>query len=395
MSRRPIEGKAEDVRLLNAIRRANLDAFWAREPPTVAKNLLEARRAVRISQSLGIPQRSVFGAVGPFPLSDTFGMTESVIILERSTDKGRHAETIQFQTMRKTRTMFANIYQASAKGQSDMVLAKDKNKLSLSRCVTHGEFFERFIRGAHKRMGDIVKPNRALSLPVLHKILEAIEGEWNAAETDEAKETLAVEASFYLIAYCGGLRGEEIPLCDLTGIRKWWKDGDVPGVTKHVTIALLGRIKGETGEKYHLMPLCHTSRSGLQPRLWIGRAIESLEKRGITRGPLFRSVNGNPIRFGEMEPKFIERLEEVQAARPDILSDQINVEEEFGVSRSFRRGSTTEAGNRGVSPEIIEDNNRWQRVEKAGTRQASFGMREHYTDVRISLDKLLIYSTAL
>ena len=51
MSRRPVPDKAEDVRMLNAIRRANLDAFWSREPPTVTKNLQDARRAVRISQS--------------------------------------------------------------------------------------------------------------------------------------------------------------------------------------------------------------------------------------------------------------------------------------------------------------------------------------------------------
>jgi hypothetical protein len=54
-----------------------------------------------------------------------------------------------------------------------------------------------------------------------------------------------------------------------------------------------------------------------------------------------------------------------------------------------------EAGNRGVPPEVIDANNRWQKVEKAGTSQASFTMREHYTDVRILLDKLLIYSSAL
>lgn len=395
MSRRPVPDKAEDVRMLNAIRRANLDAFWSREPPTVTKNLQDARRAVRISQSLGIPERKVFGAVSPFPLKDTFGMMEAVIILERSTDKGRHAGSIQFQTMRKTRTMFANIYQASAKGQSEMVLVKDKNKFTLSKGITHCEFFERFMQGAHKRMGDIVKPDRALSLPVLHRIMEAIESEWYLARTDAEKEELALEASFYLITYCGGLRGEETPLCDLTGMRKWWKDGDVPGVSKHATIALLGRIKGETGEKYHLMPLCATTRSGLEPRLWIGRAMDAMEKRGITGRPLFRTSQGFPIRFSEMEPKFIEGLEVVQATRPDILSDQINVEDEFGIRRSFRRGSTTETGNRGVPPEVIDANNRWQKVEKAGTSQASFTMREHYTDVRILLDKLLIYSSAL
>jgi len=110
---------------------------------------------------------------------------------------------------------------------------------------------------------------------------------------------------------------------------------------------------------------------------------------------LFRTATGDPIRFGIMEAKFIERLEMVQMARLDLLSDQIEVAEVYGVRRSFRRGSMTEAGKRGVPPEIIDSNNRWRRVEKAGTRRASMAMQEHYTDVQISLDKLLIYSSAL
>jgi hypothetical protein len=90
-------------------------------------------------------------------------------------------------------------------------------------------------------MGDMVKQDRALSLPILHKIVGDIELEWQLGNKDE-KEYLALEASFYLIAFCGGLRGEEVPLCDLTGIRKWWNDGDVPGVTPHVTIAFSKRF---------------------------------------------------------------------------------------------------------------------------------------------------------
>ncbi len=125
-------------------------------------------------------------------------------------------------------------------------------------------------------------------------------------------------------------------------------------------MALLGRIKGETGEKYHLMPLREETQSGLQPRLWIWRALEALEKRGITRGPLFQMPTGNPIRFGIMEPKFIERLEAVQMSRPDLLSDQVEVAEAYGIRRSLRRGSTTEAGNKGVLPEVIDANNHWR-----------------------------------
>lgn len=394
MGRSPIEEKAEDTKILAAIRRASLDAFWARERGTVDKNLQEARRALRICNSLHLPSSSPFSSLGPYPLEDTFGMVEAILLLERLTDPGKHAEVIQFSTMRKMRSMFSNIYHASARGQAEMVMAKDTKKMSVTKCKTHGEFFERFVRGAHRRMGDIVKPDRALSLPILHVIMDMLSQEWELADVEE-QESVALEASFYLIAFCGGLRGEEIPLADITGITKWWNEGVVENVEPHVTVALLGRFKGETGEKYHLLPLAAETKSGLKPRLWIGRAIALLARKGITRGPLFRTTTGQPIHAGSMEYKFFFRLEEVQALHPDLIPDQVDVPEVYGVSRSFRRGSTTEAGNRGVAPNIIEMNNRWRKVERAGTAQASIGMREHYTDVRMALPQLLRYSAAL
>lgn len=62
------------------------------------------------------------------------------------------------------------------------------------------------MRGAHKRMDDIVKPDRALSLPILHVIMDILEQDWEGAEA-KGKLSIALEASFYLIASCGGLRG--------------------------------------------------------------------------------------------------------------------------------------------------------------------------------------------
>ena len=394
MGRDPLEEKAEDTKILSSIRRASLDAFWSRDRSTVDKMLQEARRALRICHSLQLPYSGPFTSMGPYPLEDSFGMTEAILLLERSTDPGKHADTIQFGTMRKMRSMFSNIHNASSRGQEGMVMAKDSKKMTVTKCKTHGEFFERFVRGAHKRMGDIVKPDRALSLPVLHAILEIVEREWETAANEE-KGQLAIEAAFYLIAFCGGLRGEEVPLTDITGISKWWNEGEVANVPAHVTVALLGRVKGETGEKYHLMPLAGETKSGLKPRLWIGRAIAALAKEGITRGPLFRTKAGQPIRAGAMEMQFFTRLETVQMLRPDLIPEQVDVCDVYGVSRSFRRGSTTEAGNRGVPANIIEMNNRWRRAERAGTSQASMGMREHYTDVRLSLPQLLRYSLAL
>lgn len=63
--------------------------------------------------------------MGPYPLEDSFGVTEAILLLERSTDPGKHVEAIQFGMMRKMRSMFTNIYSASPKGNGGMVMAKD------------------------------------------------------------------------------------------------------------------------------------------------------------------------------------------------------------------------------------------------------------------------------
>ncbi|MFN9978286.1 MAG: hypothetical protein ACK53Y_00140, partial [bacterium] len=63
-----------------------------------------------------------------------------------------------------------------------------------------------------------------------------------------------------------------------------------------------------------------------------------------------------------------------------------DVYEEFGILRSFRRGATSETANQGGPPDVIDANNRWQKVMKSGASHPSLSMREHYTDVRMTLD---------
>ena len=176
------------------------------------------------------------------------------------------------------------------------MLAKETRKMAVTECVTFGEFFERFVRGVHRRMGDIVKPDRAISLILVHELMRQLEFDWAEASPGE-KCNIALEGAFYMISFCGGLRGEEVPLTNVAGLRKWWSAGLDEGVAPHVTIALIGRFKNEVGEKYHLKPLAATTRSGLQPRLWIGRAISELELKGVVSGP----CSDPPTGFGQYE----------------------------------------------------------------------------------------------
>lgn len=186
-----------------------------------------------------------------------------------------------------------------------------------------------------------------------------------------------------------------MPMVNFAGVLKHWYEGVTDSKRPHVVIALLGRFKNEVGEKYHLIPLAAETRSGLKVRLWVGRLLEEYSLRGITRGPMYRTTDGSPIKARAYKEAFLLRLERTQAERPDLTPRSTVVSEEYGIYRSFRRGATSEATNRGVKPDVIEANNRWRKVENAEGCKAGLEMREHYADVRLILDQLLRFSKAL
>jgi hypothetical protein len=217
MSRDPVERLAQDVRLLKCIRRANLDAFWSREPTTISNNLTVCRQGLSISAAMGFKHK-LFRPMGPFPVDDTFGMGAAVVMLQMSLQPGRNNKFMQFSSVRKFRSAFSNAHLASAEGQQATVLAKDNWKMIVTKCPFNGDFFERFVRGLHKRMGDVVKQDKALLQSILKEIFSLLDEEWAIRYSN--KYGLAREGAFYLVAYCCALWGEETVTVDLYGTRK-------------------------------------------------------------------------------------------------------------------------------------------------------------------------------
>jgi hypothetical protein len=242
-------------------------------------------------------------------------------------------------------------------------------------------------------MGDIVKPDCTVSLETMHHLLKLVEEDWEHAPP-QAKFKYAREGCFYLIAFCGALLGEEVPMVDQFGIAKHWGAGGRHR-TPHVIIALLGRFKSEIGERYHLIPLAAVTKSGLKVRAWVGRLLHEYRLMGITHGPLFRDSAGSPLKASEMEEDFFARLEKTQDEHPELIAKDVVISEEFGIYRSFRRGATLEATNRKVPKEVIEANNRWHKINQAEGRQAGLDMKDHYTDVRQIIDHLIEFSLGL
>jgi hypothetical protein len=95
-------------------------------------------------------------------------------------------ELIQFSTAQYLRSVYSNVYHASAQHQKGMaVMAHNTLRIWVTECPLYGYWFKRFMRGVHKRVGEEVRSDFALSIRVLHKILGYLEREWHGAPTME------------------------------------------------------------------------------------------------------------------------------------------------------------------------------------------------------------------
>jgi hypothetical protein len=82
-------------------------------------------------------------------------------------------------------------------------------------------------------------------------------------------------------------------------------------------------------------------------------------------------------------------LQEIQRKHPELIAKSVNVFEDYGIRRSFRRGSDAEALNQGVDTVIINAMNRWRTVEEAKGKAPKLKMIAHYADLRLMLRALL------
>jgi hypothetical protein len=390
----PSDGSADT--LLKFIRRANMDALWSRESGTVKNTSREIRNLYEKGRLLRLDVDRMMPAMGPFPVQDKQGMGLAVCILLRSLDVGKNERTLQFATTQKMKSAYSNVWRASTEGSQSAVVVRDTAKMFSTTCPTHGDWFERFTKGMHERMGDKVKQDLGVTIEQMLALMDRYEARWVQAQNVRHLEEMVVfPALFCIVSFCCALRGEETPLMSLSGTRLHLEEGERHPTMPHVVVALLGRFKMEVSEKYHLMPLVLVTASGLEPGKWIKRMVKWYGDGGVTRGWVFRNKAGEKARASEFEWDILCELEIIQRELPGVIGVNVNVFDEFGVSRSFRRGSDAHAINQGVDSVDIERNNRWRSVEQAKGRAPRLRMIHHYSDMRQILKALLRYSAPL
>jgi hypothetical protein len=401
--RNPRENDAMDSLVLEVyLPRAILDGFWSRESSTVNANRRDFEKLIRSHTKFGMAR--ALPKLGPKPLSDLAGMSCAVSFLDRAQDPGNNEETLQYGTARGIRTAYTNLWNVSVFGENETVAVGGKSKMHTTTSPAMGDWYSRFDKGAHKRMGDLTFQDSSWSPELLGDVLAQFESEWGELEgtvmTNGARRKKESELIFPALmgelSYVLGLRGEELPLMDLAGTRINTAKGKVHPRTKHGVVALLGRFKNEIGEKYHLMPVPMETDSGLKPMVWLDRMLGWYEEAGIESGPVFRTRRGECGKYGDYEHGFLTRMGKVQLAKPELFAKpDSNVFDEYSLGRSGRRSATGRALNIRLDSTIIDTNNRWRVRERAKGSDPNQNMIQHYADVLVLLDALLAFPQAM
>lgn len=120
------------------------------------------------------------------------GYTIAVAMLLKSREPGRYAHYQQFESIQKLRAGFSNVYMVSPEGVNSLrTVGGEQAKHYLNNCPTHSLWFERFTKGCLSCMGQIVKQDMAISLPLMHAFMNMLNEEWSLSMTWKEKSLIA------------------------------------------------------------------------------------------------------------------------------------------------------------------------------------------------------------
>jgi hypothetical protein len=194
--------------------------------------------------------------LGPWKLEDEFGDGAVSIMSRHFMDPGITEDTVQYETLRKIKSAFVNLYQASVENASTAVIGgKDEKRQLLMGVPIYQGFYDRTQTGMHYDMGDKVVQYYGLSRKADIALQGFLEEEWAASQQDAVRrlDTVQLE-SFVFLGYAMALHGEEITKIELGGVRKYFANGALE--PKHVTLSLSGRSKQLEGGATKFSPSC-------------------------------------------------------------------------------------------------------------------------------------------
>lgn len=399
MKRPASEFTPHDLEVMTYIRRVNLDMFWAKEPQTVSNSFKAYQQARRNSFLKGMPPD--FIVQGPYPLSDPYGMGIAIDILVQSERQGKSPGShVGYTSLAKIRSGYATLYNATPYVNQITVIRTNKGtRLRNSHSPTDSQLFDWFMLGLRKRIGVLVNQNLGISVEVMLEILNRYDAEIEDEDLDfDRLRTIIVCGAAFIILFAASLRGNEVLMLERSEFVKSRNAGKTGSKdTEHVVIPLMGRFKGEAGDRNSLLVVARKSKSGLDISRWIDQlsALLEIENKSDGVGPAICFENGSPMSSRFLDSELRTVLSAIQEESPNLIDPAIDVNQKFSVYRSFRRGATTRAREAGVSDSDINLANRWRSVQNNGGGIPNLPMHELYTEISQTLQSRLRFSQSL
>jgi hypothetical protein len=127
-------------------------------------------------------------SLGPWKLEDEIGAGAAVIMAKHSMDPGVTESTVQFETVRKMKSAFVNLYQVSVDNASTAVIGGKEGlkQLVMGVPIYHG-WYDRAKTGMHHQIGDKVVQDYGLSRKAVIALQEMMEEEWGTARLEAEK----------------------------------------------------------------------------------------------------------------------------------------------------------------------------------------------------------------
>jgi hypothetical protein len=394
--RSPDPTSPSDKLLEACIRRMTLDAFWSRAAPTVKGQTDNLRRALAYSATVGLPGPYMHD--GPLPDYDHCGYEVAIQMLLYSRSRGNHSsDYVQFDSIRKFRSAYGNFLRAAPQANRVPISLGDQTgRYQLFSTDPCGSlWFARFMSGMKYRMGQDWRPNYAMSIDLLHAVINAATLRAQDASSDRERHRWIVFRAYVVISYVVSLRGAEGLLLDLDGLRRHRGEGG----DEYLVIALLGKIKGEHHDLAHLLPCVHVTSSGINVKQAIDDLIEIKEKHGFRDGPAISDSSGRVHKIRDINDCLYEILDDLfdndVNLFPKHVGDKEKLHKTYQAFRTFRRTSDTRAMEMNVSNDDIDVVNRWKSVEKAKGTRPGRPMRQHYAELSLLLKPFLHYTKAM
>ena len=379
------------------IRRANLDAMAGKSHHTIATHRRESAGIVDNT----IRANKIIPSIkhrGPFKLDDPVGMSLAVDVLLKSlTAKGMNEEHVQVNTLCHMRATYAKNWDSSPLGVAENAsFARGDGRVRPTGCPSQSEFLCDYWRALEYRMGAKPKPNHAVPIGAIVKMLDFIKRDAEAALTVAEANKLLKIGAFICIITGASLHENEGFFVDLHGIRKHLDEGrdeEIPGkLTRntilseeacrklpHVAIALLGKFKGETAMDHHMINIASETMSGLQKRWWIEKLVHVCESEGRSSGLAFATPEGNLAVSMDYDAVFRQYLQEVQA-HTDLIDHDHDIDDMYGISRMPKRTAVTCATRAGFKGKDLDVMNWWRTIENVKGWRARIAVNMLYAE---------------